>query len=66
MSSLLDGGERRNPVMEKQKREEIMQALNVLGVTGKIRIVCRRSTIAVYVNGKYFRIYDAIRHTFVD
>lgn len=47
--------------------KEIFEALTKLGVKGTIttkRISADR--IAVYVNGKYFGIWDTIRKTFVD
>jgi hypothetical protein len=50
----------------KSKSIEIKQALKKLGVTGKIRTVSQAGRTTVYVNDRYYGIYDRTRKTFVD
>ena len=52
--------------MEEQKREAALRALKILRVTGKVRVVQGVNTAVVFVDGKYFGIYDFTRKTFVD
>ena len=48
------------------KPEMIIRALTALGVAGKVRIVEQDGRAVVYVDGKYFGIFDYQKNTFVD
>ncbi len=49
-----------------KEQEEIAAALKLLGVSGKIHFEKGLNVAIVYVDGKWFGIYDFIRKTFVD
>jgi len=46
--------------------ENSKQALITLGVKGKISVIKNTFDLTVYVNGKYFGIFDKKKNTFVD
>lgn len=50
--------------MDREKA--ICRALQALGVHGHVRIVGSGDRARVYVDGKYFGMYDFQRGTFVD
>ena len=47
-------------------QEIVLQALRVLGVTGRIEVHEKLDKAIVYVDGQYFGIYDFEKSTFVD
>lgn len=54
--------------MRESISEEIINALKILGISGKItlRPIRDLDRIEVTVNGEYFGIWDSVRKTFVD
>ena len=54
--------------MKNSITEEIIKALEILGVTGEITVrpPIDPLRIVVTVNGEYFGIWDVLRKTFVD
>lgn len=54
--------------MKNSINEEIIKALEILGVKGEIELrpPIDPLRIVVTVNGEYFGIWDVIRKTFVD
>lgn len=54
--------------MKNSINKEILEALEILGISGKItlRPITDAARIEVTVNGEYFGIWDAARKTFVD
>lgn len=52
----------------KRKKQLIIAALNALGVSfKKLTITPNKDTVGgVYVDGKFFGIFDYIKRTFVD
>ena len=57
-------GRRGFAVMDRKKA--IWRALQALGVHGHVRIEGSDDRARVYVDGKYFGMYDFQRGTFVD
>lgn len=51
---------------EMTKRDVIVRALTALGVAGKVRIIEQDGRAVVYVDGRYFGIFDFGKNTFVD
>jgi hypothetical protein len=49
--------------MKRWMVKEIRQALQDLGVHGQVKAHPRG---AVYVDGKYYGVYDYVRHTWAD
>lgn len=54
--------------MKNSINEEILKALEILGVTGEVELrpPLDPLRIVVTVNGEYFGIWDVLRKTFVD
>lgn len=53
--------------MKESTKKEIIKALEILGVKGKVEMHhMNLDRIEVIVNGEYFGIWDVSRKTFVD